>query len=137
MSTTPATDPFAEGYEDEGEGGSPAGRNRFWWVVGTVLVTVAVAVTVWFGIEGTKGTVTATDVAFTREERQVTLTFDVDRPVGMVVTCHVKALDKDYATVGSVDVEVPAAGERSTRQTVVIRTTTQAVTATVDQCTEV
>ena len=36
-----------------------------------------------------------------------------------------------------LDVEVPAAGERSTRQTVVIRTTTQAVTATVDQCTEV
>ncbi|MBM6547084.1 DUF4307 domain-containing protein [Janibacter sp. YIM B02568] len=134
MSSTPADDPFDEGDD---EGASPARSQRFWWVVGSLLVVAATAVVVWFGIEGTRGTVTATDVAFTRQPRQVTMVFDVDRPTGMVVTCHVKALDKSYATVGSVDVEVPASTERSTRQTVEIRTTTQAVTATVDHCRKV
>lgn len=141
MSTTPSGTPFVDGYDEDEEvraNGSGQGRStRFWWVVGTLGVAVATAVTVWFGIEGTRGTGTATDGVFTREARQVTMTFDVDRPVGMVVTCHVKALDKDYATVGSVDVEVPASNQRSTRQTVTIRTTTRAVTATVDGCREV
>lgn len=122
MSTAPAPEPT----------GGPS--RRFWWVAGTALVTLAVAVTVWFGYLGTKGVVTSTVVGFTREPQLVTMTFDVDRPAGTVVTCHVKALDADYATVGSVDVEVPASEERSTRQTVEVRTTTQAVTATVEDC---
>ncbi|MCM3554373.1 DUF4307 domain-containing protein [Janibacter melonis] len=123
MSTAPVDTPAQQGR-------SP----RFWWVLGSILVAASVALVVWFGLSGTKGAVTATDVAFTREPREVTMVFDVDRPVGTVVTCHVKALDSDYATVGSTDVEIPASQERSTRESVVVRTTTQAVTATVDGC---
>ncbi|GAA3606168.1 hypothetical protein GCM10022199_07610 [Marihabitans asiaticum] len=118
------------------DGTTPRDTRSRWWVVGGVLVLAAVAMTVWFGISMTRGAVSSTDIGFELEERQVTMVFDVDRPVGSVITCHVKALDGQYATVGSRDVEIPASEQRSDRQRVTVRTTTQAVTATVERCRE-
>lgn len=122
---------------DEIESEAPArGGRRLWWVVGGLFVVVALAVTVWFGISSTRDSVTTTDVGFEHpSSREIVMVFDVTRPPGTTVTCTVTAMDGEYGRVGTVEHEVPAAEERTTRVRASLRTTTPAVTATVQDCT--
>ena len=63
--------------------------------------------------------------------------FDVTRPTGTTVSCTVTAMDGEYGRVGTAEHEVPASDERTTRVRASVRTTTTAVTATVQECTAV
>lgn len=119
--------------EDDPDRGS-----RRWWAVGGVLVAVAVALTVWFGVSSTQDAITTTDVGFEHTgEREITMVFDLTRDPGTTVSCTITAMDGDYGRVGTAQHEVPASQERTTRVRAAVRTTTQAVTATVKQCSAV
>lgn len=107
---------------------------RFWWIVGTLGVGVAVAITVWFGLASTKDVVTWQDRRFDRHPEYTTLEFEVTRPKGVAVTCTARALDVTYGPVGSVEVDIPASSTDTEIRTVRIETTTQAATAAIKEC---
>lgn len=111
---------------------------RIWWVLGGLFVAVGVALAAWFGVSSTDEAVTTTDIGFEKPStREIVMVFDVTRPTGTSVVCTVTAMDGEYGRVGTVEHEVPAADERTTRVEAPVRTTTQAVTATVQDCTAV
>ncbi|GAB3449860.1 hypothetical protein GCM10027517_36650 [Phycicoccus ginsengisoli] len=113
----------------------PAPGTGRWWVVGVVGVTVATALAVWLGLANSVGRVTWVDTGYkVLDDRSVRVEFDVHRPAGQAVTCQVNALDQSFGVVGTLDVRVPASGERSVHQEVVVRTAARAVTGTVRTC---
>lgn len=125
----------AEREEAEAESPTGGGR-RVWWALGGLFVVVALGLTVWFGISSTRDSVTTTDVGFEHpSSREIVMVFDVTRTPGTTVSCTVTAMDGEYGRVGTVEHEVPAAEERTTRVRASVRTTTPAVTATVQDCT--
>lgn len=114
---------------------APDRGSRRWWVAGGLFVVLASALVVWFGVSSTQGAVKATDIGYKHTgEREITMIFDVTREPGTAVSCTVTAMDGDYGRVGTAQHEVPASEERTTRVRAAVRTTTQAVTATVKQC---
>lgn len=135
--TTDAPEPHSwdpEREEAEAEA-SPERGTRRWWLIGGVLVAVAIGLTVWFGLASSQEAVSSTDIGFEhRGDREVVMTFDVTRPPGTTVTCTVAAMDGDYARVGTTEHEIPAAEESTTRVRASVQTTTRAVTATVQDC---
>lgn len=131
----PAWDPERE--EAEAESRRDRGSRR-WWVVAAVLVALATALTMWFGISGTRGAITTTDIGFERNgEREIVMIFDVTRPAGTQLSCTVTAMDSKYARVGTKEHTVPASEASTTRVRAAVRTTTTAATATVQGCTRV
>lgn len=138
--STNAQDPHSwdpEREEAEAEAAPDRGSRR-WWVLGSAAVAVAVALTIWFGISSTRGAITTTDVGFEHTgEREITMVFDVTREPGTTVSCTITAMDGDYGRVGTAQQEIPASEERTTRVRAAVRTTTSAVTATVQQCSAV
>lgn len=114
---------------------APARNRAVWWVVGIVGCGLGVALAVWIGLADTVGQVTWNDVGYeVVDDRTVTVSFDVHRPAGTPVTCTVRALDKRFGTVGTVEVAIPAGPGTAVNRTVEIRTTTRAVTGTVKLC---
>lgn len=130
--TDPAWDPEREEADHEA---APGRGQRRWWIIGGAFVVVATALTIWFGISGTRGAVTSTDIGFERRgEREIVMVFDVTRPPGTAVECTITAMDGDYGRVGTAQHAVPASQEATTRVRASVRTTTTAVTATVKDC---
>lgn len=130
--TEPDWDPEREEAEAEAH---PDRGNRRWWFIGGGAVVVAVALTIWFGLSATQDAVKTTDIGFEHEgDRQITMIFDVTRPTGTALSCTVTAMDGTYARVGTKEQAVPADDERTTRVRATVRTTTRAVTATVQDC---
>lgn len=114
---------------------NPDRGSRRWWALGGLFVVVATALVVWFAVSSTQDAVTTTDVGYEHTgEREITMIFDVTREPGTPVSCTITAMDGDYGRVGTAQHEVPASEERTTRVRAPVRTTTQAVTATVKQC---
>ncbi len=113
----------------------PAPGTGKWWAIGIVGCTLGVAAAVWLGLSGTLGKVTWNDTRYqVVDDRTVEVGFDVHRDPGTKVVCVVRALDKGYGTVGSLEVAIPATEERSVHREVTIRTTTRAVTGLVKSC---
>jgi len=109
--------------------------SRRWWVIGSIGVAAMTAVVVWFAWSATAGRVSWQTRSYeVVDASNVTVSFDVHRPAGMAVTCRLKALNQRFATVGSVDVLIPAGEQRSLTQEGNIRTTSVAVTGTVERC---
>lgn len=135
--TIDAQDPHGwdpEREEAEAETRS-AGRHRRWWVVGGFLVAGALALTVWFGLSATQDAIITQDVGFEHQgDEEIVMIFDVTREPGTTVSCTITAMDGEYGRVGTAQHEVPASRERTTRVRVPVRTTTQAITATVKGC---
>lgn len=128
-------DPEREEVEAESR---PDRGKRSWWVIGGLFVAVALGLTVWFGLSSTEDAVTTTDIGFEHpSELEIVMVFDVTRPEGTTVSCTVTAMDGEYGRVGTAEHEVPASEERTTRVRASVRTTTQAVTATVQECTAI
>jgi len=68
-------------------------------------------------------------------DQRTTVTILVHRTPGTpTAVCRVRALDKGFAEVGSLEVEIPESSSRTVRLTVDIPTTRLAVTGTVDTC---
>ena len=113
----------------------PAPGTGRWWAIGITGCLVGVALVVWLALAGSVGRVTWTDTGFdVVDDRTVVVDFDVHRPEGQAVTCVVRALDEGFATVGSLEVAVPASAQRSVHRRVTVRTTTRAVTGGVREC---
>lgn len=105
-----------------------------WLVFGTIGLAALVAVTWWsYGIEVQRITAT-TFGSQVLDDTSVKVTFDVNRPPGLAVTCTVQALDRYFTVVGSTDIVVPPAGDRAVRLTGIVRTTTRAVAGQVHDC---
>jgi hypothetical protein len=99
-------------------------------------LAAGVALAAWFTIVDTqRDPVTFTDVGFSVvSPEEVEVTFDVSMPPGTEAVCTVTALNKSFAEVGAVDVEVGPDAARTTRHTVAIATTELATTGVVDHC---
>lgn len=128
-------DPEREEAEAEAH---PDPGKRLWWVLGGLAVVVGSALTIWFGVSSTEDSITTTDIGFEKPSTtEIVMIFDVTRPTGTAVSCTVTAMDSEYGRVGTVEHEVAAADERTTRVKAPVRTTTAAVTATVQECTAI
>ncbi|MCA1783456.1 MAG: DUF4307 domain-containing protein [Dermatophilaceae bacterium] len=117
---------------------APPPSNRRWVVIGGVLITAFTALVIALGVylqqDRVRWTVTSYQVV---DDRTVEVGFDVRRPADTAVVCRVRAIALDFATVGSIDVTIPAdaaGGGRDVRQDVTVRTTTRANTGTVANC---
>ena len=108
---------------------------RKWWLIGGAAVAAGVAVSIWFGVSASTGRPLWTDTGYrVKGDQAVIVRYDLTREVGREVRCTVKALDVHHADVGSVTVTVPAARQKTTRETTTVRTTHRAVTGLVDTC---
>jgi len=113
----------------------PAPGTAKWWVVGIVGCSIGVALAVWVGLASTLGKVTWVVTGYrVVDDRSVLVQFDVHRPAGQAVTCTVNALDQGFATVGTLEVAVPAGAGRAVHQQVTVRTASRAVTGVVVTC---
>ncbi|WP_347355037.1 DUF4307 domain-containing protein [Intrasporangium sp.] len=114
----------------------PAPGTLKWWIVGTIGIGGGIALAVWFGLSATLGVPTwETLGSKVVDDQTVMVKFQVTRPEGQPMTCQVRALAKDFATVGSVEVKVPRSPGDTSEERVTFRTTTRAVAGEVRTCT--
>jgi hypothetical protein len=111
-------------------------RRQLAWAVAGGLVGLVVAVLFGFLALRNEGQrISATTVAYTVEsDTSVTVSFDVSRPPGAVVTCTIRALDGHFTAVGSASVPIPVTDAQVVHQEATVRTTTRAVTGVVQDC---
>jgi len=114
---------------------STTADTRRWWVVGTIGVAIGVALAVWFGLSASLGEVTWQDTGYQLHgDRAVDVRYDVTGATGRPVTCTIRALDRQHGAVGTVQVRLPASKQSTTHHVTRVRTTTAAVTGTVQSC---
>ena len=115
---------------------TPAPGTLKWWIVGTLGIGAGIAIAVWFGLSATVGQPRWQTFGYhVVDDRTVDVTFDVTRPDGRAMVCTVEALDENFASVGSVEVDVPPSPTDTSRIDATVRTTTRAVTGNVKTCT--
>jgi hypothetical protein len=115
-----------------------AGRRPAWLVPAVVVGVLAAAVLVWLGITTFRDPVQWQDVGFSiTGPESIDVTFQVTKAPGATVRCRVRALNKGFAEVGVLPVDIGPSSERVQRLTVTVRTAELAVTGTVDTCTVV
>ena len=107
-----------------------------WWVIGAIGIGGGIALAIWFGLAASVGLPSWETYGYkVVDDQTVTVTFDVTRPEGRPLTCTVHAIARDFATVGTIDVQVPQSVSETSRETVTVRTTSRAVTGEVQTCT--
>ena len=113
----------------------PAPGTLRWWVIGTLGVAAGIAIATWLGLASTVGRPSWQTTSYkVVDDQTVTVSFDVHSPDGKAVTCTVQALARDFSTVGSLAVPIPASTSADSRHTVSVRTTSRAVTGEVRGC---
>ena len=113
----------------------PAPGTTTRWVAGTIGILLGCALAVWLGLASTVGKPSWTDLGYrVIDDKAVDVTYLVTRPIGRDVTCAIRAMDKGFATVGLVEVNIPGSDASSVRRTTRVRTTTRAVTGLVRSC---
>ena len=113
----------------------PAPGTARWWVLGTIGILLGCAVAVWFGLASTLGKPSWTILSYhVVDDRTVDVTYLVSRPIGRDVTCVIRAMDKGFATVGLLEVDIPGSESQSVKRTTRVHTTTRAVTGVVKSC---
>lgn len=109
--------------------------NRKWWVIGGILIGAFVALCIVWGYSMAKDNIDYNTVGYTIDsDSQVTIQYQVERPVGRAVTCQLRAMNGGFLTVGSLDITVPADAPAQVQSKAVLRTTSRAVTGTVKVC---
>ena len=99
-------------------------------------MAIGVAGAIWFGLSATVGLPSFQTTGYTVvDDQSVRVSFEVHSPDGKAVTCTVRALARDFSTVGTLEVAIPASGVADSRHTVTVRTTTRSVTGEVRTCT--
>jgi len=111
----------------------PAPGTTRWWVVGTIGISLALVVIVWFALESSNAL--RADVTAYRDvtDSSITVAYDVHRPDGAAVRCTVEAQDTRHGRVGTVTDDVPA-GLKSVHRVVTVRTSARAVVGLVSSC---
>jgi hypothetical protein len=113
----------------------PAPGTAKWWVIGTLGIAAGIALAVWLGLSATLGRPSWQTVGYkVVDDQTVRVTFEVSRAGGKALTCTVEALARDFGTVGTARVAVPASVEETSTQTVTFRTASRAVTGRVRSC---
>jgi Domain of unknown function (DUF4307) len=114
----------------------PAPGTAKWWAVATIGILLGSAMAIWWGLASTVGKPSWTLMSYrVVDDRTVDVTYIVSRPTGRDVTCMISAMDKTFATVGMIEVNVPGSDTSSVKRTTRVRTTTRAVTGVVKSCT--
>ena len=112
----------------------PAPGTLRWWIIGIVGVTAMTALLVWRGIAGSVGAVVPQVTGYdVRSDAQLTLTYQVVRPVGVAIRCELTGLDERKGPVGTLIDMIPP-GDSPVIREVTIRTTQRAVTGVVTSC---
>jgi len=105
------------------------------WVLGSIAIVLGSAIAVWFGLASTLGKPSWTTLSYhVVDDRTVDVTYLVSRPSDRNVSCVIRAMDKGFATVGLLGVDIPGSESRSVKLTTRIHTTTRAVTGVVKSC---
>jgi len=104
-------------------------------VVAGVGISLGSALAVWFGVASTVGKPSWTTLGYhVVDDKTVDVSYLLSRPIGRDVTCAIRAMDRSFATVGLVEVDVPGSDTATVRRTTRVRTTTRAVTGVVRSC---
>ncbi|MEO7753757.1 MAG: DUF4307 domain-containing protein [Terracoccus sp.] len=113
----------------------PAPGTLKWWVIGSLGIAAGIALATWLGLAATLGDPTWQTTAYkVVGDEQVRVSFQVYNPSGKDLTCTVEALARDFGRVGTLDVPVAASDSPESQHTVVVRTTSKAVTGDVKTC---
>ncbi len=113
----------------------PAPGTGRWWVIGAIGIALSIALVAWYVLHGSGNRITATTVGYkVVDDSSVRITFDVNRPARLPVTCTLSALDGHFTVVGRADVVIPPGNERTINRVETIKTTTRAVTGVVQDC---
>jgi hypothetical protein len=121
-----------------GRYGSPASpaRRRLLLVVAGLAVLAGLAWVVWAGLGQARADVRWSDVGFViHADTSVDVTYDVGKDPAATAVCALRALDRHKTAVGIAEVTVGPSSERVTRRTDTVRTSAQAVTGVVRECT--
>jgi hypothetical protein len=123
---------------DDRYGRTPARKQRdrrILWLGAAVFVVVLVAWVVWAGLDGTKPSIDARDIAHTIiDEHSVSVTFEVSVPAGTATSCAVEALNESFTVVGWKVIDL-APSEQYTRSfTEVLRTSELSNTGLIYRC---
>lgn len=107
---------------------------RAWWAVGAGLA-VLIALSAWWGWSVAHQPVRWQDVGFTIvSPTQARVTYDVFLYSESPVTCHLRALNTNYAEVGVATQRIDPAAGKAQRLTATLATTEEATTAVVHYC---
>ena len=121
-------------YEDSSAGSRP-NLTRKQWVWAVLGIAAMTAIAVIYGLGAAAQPVRWQDVGFTVDSAtEATVTFDVYLYTDQDATCHVHALNHQYAEVGVAELEVSRANGMEQRHTVPITTVEEANTAVVRHC---
>jgi hypothetical protein len=103
----------------------------------SIAVTAITSFLVWavFVSIDNSNQVTHRDIAYeVIDEYSTSVTFEVSRTPGQVVSCDVTVLNQSFAIVGFLTVDIAASNSRSTVISSTIRTTELGVSGLVDGC---
>ena len=114
----------------------PAPGTTRWWVIGTIGISIIVAVIVWFALASANALTAETTHYSNVTDSQITVRYDVHRPDGAAVRCTIEAQDTRHGRVGTITDDVPA-GPTSVNRTVTVRTSARAVVGVVSSCVRV
>ena len=115
----------------------PSPRRRLaGWVAAGLALAVAGAWVVWAGLGQARADVRWSDVGFTiHGDQSVEVTYDVGKEPSSTAVCSLRALDRNKTAVGIARVTIGPTSAKVTRRTDSVRTSAQAVTGVVDDCT--
>lgn len=129
-----STPPDLPEPEDEAANARPRLSRRGWVAVGAGLAAL-IAVAAWFGWDQASQPVRWQDVGFTvLSPTQTEVTFDVYLYTDQPITCHVHAMNVQYAEVGVGEVQVDPSLGSEQRFTLTIPTVEEANAALVRAC---
>lgn len=111
----------------------PAPGTTRWWVVGTVGISLMVALIVWFALASANALTADVTAYNVGSDSEITVGYDVHRPDGAAVRCTVEAQDTRHGRVGTITDDVPA-GAKSVHREVTVRTSARAVVGIVQSC---
>lgn len=121
-------------YEDSSAGSRP-NLSRKQWVWVSLGLAAMTAIAIIYGLGAAAQPVRWQDVGFTIDSAtEATVTFDVYLYSDQDATCHVHALNKQYAEVGVSQLDVARADGVEQRFTLPITTVEEANTALVRHC---
>ncbi|WP_309102250.1 DUF4307 domain-containing protein [Microbacterium sp.] len=110
-------------------------RRRAPWIIGGVVVVLAVAALGWSTVSQSMNSVDADDLGFeVIDEHTVSVDFQVSGVQGKSVFCAVEALDEEFGVVGWKIVEVPVGDTHSRSISETVPTVAEATTGLVNSC---
>ncbi|WP_353951076.1 DUF4307 domain-containing protein [Knoellia sp. S7-12] len=114
----------------------PAPGTTRWWVIGTVGISLMLAVIVWFALASANALTAVVTTYDVLSDSEIAVGYDVHRPDGAAVRCTIEAQDTRHGRVGTITDEVPA-GAKSVHREVAVRTSARSVVGVVQSCVRV